>query len=238
MRALVRLLVLLVVLGVVAVVADRWAARAVERAVATHLATAGGLDAPPEVEVRGTPFLTQAVRGRYDDVVVRAEGVQAGELRVRQFVAQLRGVQVPLGEALSGDVVAVPVDALTARAVLSYADLSQAVAERGLRLSPAGGGLVRVTGSVRVLGRDLEASAVSRPELVDGAVVVTAERFEVGNEVADAVLTRALGDRLDVRLDIAALPYGLELTSLRAGGDGIVLQARSDGAVLQPLPAS
>jgi hypothetical protein len=120
--------------------------------------------------------------------------------------------------------------------VLSYADLSAAVTDRGLRLAPAGGGLVRVTGTARVLGRELEATAVSRPELVDGTVVVMPERFEVGNDLADAVLTRALGDRLDVRLDVAALPYGLALTSLRAGGDGIVLQARSDGAVLSARP--
>jgi hypothetical protein len=235
-RAVGRLLLLLAVLGVVALVADRLVAGAAERAVAAQLATAGGLDEEPDVEVRGTPFLTQALRGRYDDVVVRADGVPAGSLRARQFVARLRGVSVPLEDVLAGDVLAVPVEALTARAVLSYADLTQAVADRGLRLSPAGGGLVRVTGSVRVLGRDLEATAVSRPALVDGAVVVTAERFEVGSEVADAVLTRALGDRLDVRVELAALPYGLALTSLRAGGDGIVLRARSDGAVLQPSP--
>jgi hypothetical protein len=235
-RAVVRLVVVLLVLGVVAVVADRWTARAVERAVAQQLLLSGGLTSLPEVEIRGTPFLTQAVRGRYDDVVVRAEGVQAGQVRVRQFVAQLTGVQVPLGDVVAGRVVAVPVDGLTARAVLSYADLSAAVADRGLRLAPAGGGLVRVTGTARVLGRELEAAAVSRPELVDGTVVVTPERFEVGNDLADAVLTRALGDRLDVRLDVAALPYGLALTSLRAGGDGIVLQARSDGAVLSARP--
>jgi hypothetical protein len=31
------------------------------------------------------------------------------------------------------------------------------------------------------------------------------------------------------------LPYGLVLSGLRAGADGVVLQARSDGAVLRPV---
>jgi hypothetical protein len=230
-----KLLVLLLVLAVLAFVADRMAARSVEAAVAARLADAGELPAPPEVEVRGTPFLTQAVRGRYDDVVVRAEGVQAGSLRVRHFVAQLRGTQVGLRDALEGSVDEVPVDELTARAVLTYTDLTVVVADRGLRVAPAGGGRARVTGSVQVLGRTLEATAISRPTLEGRTIVVTAERFEVGNGVADAVLSTALGNRLDFRVELGALPYGLELTDLRAGGDGVVLHARSDGAVLRAL---
>lgn len=227
-----RLLVVLVLLGVVLVVADRVAVRVAERQVATRVAAAGGLDEVPEVDVRGTPFLTQVLQGRYDDVVVRAEGAQAGTVRTHFFVARLRGVQVPLGDALRRDVTSVPVDTITAQAVLTYADLTEAVADRGLQVSAAGGGLVRVTGSVQALGRRLEASAVSRPVLEGSTVVVTAESFEVGNAVADSVLSRALGKRLDFRLEVGQLPYGLDLTALRAGGDGVVLQARSDGAVL------
>jgi hypothetical protein len=236
-RAVVRLAVVLLVLAVLALAADRLAARAVERTVAERLAASADLGGAPEVDVRGTPFLAQALRGRYDDVVVRAQAVPAGALRLRQAAFRLRGVEVPLRDAVAGELRAVPVDVLTARAVLTWADLTAAVADRGLRVGPAGDGRVRVTGSVRVLGRDLEASAVSRPVLEGSAVVVTAERFEVGGADADAVLTRALGDRLDVRLEVGALPFGLGLTSLRAGGDGVVLQARSDGAVLAPRPA-
>jgi hypothetical protein len=235
-RRVTGLLVVLLLVAVVAVVADRVAARSVEQVVATRLAEAGQLEAVPEVEVRGTPFLTQAVSGRYDDVVVRASGVQAGQLRVRSFVAQLRGVRVPLGDVVAGQVEQVPVEEVTARAVLTYADLSAVVADRGLRVSAAGGGRARVTGSVQVLGQTLQASAISRPTLEGREVVVTAERFEVGNSVADAVLSAALGNRLDFRVEIGKLPYGLQLTELRAGGDGLVLQARSEGAVLRALP--
>lgn len=226
---------LAVLLGIVlAVVADRLAVRAVQDAVATRVQAAGALPTAPSVEVGGFPFLTQALRGRYDDVVVRASDVPAGTLTVEQFSAQLRGVQVPLRAAVQGAVTSVPVDGLTARAVLTYAAMTAAVADRGLRVGPAGGGLVRVTGTLRVLGRELEASAVSRATVEGGEVVVTAERFEVGSTTADALVSRALGDRLDVRVPVGQLPYGLALTGVRVGGDGIVLDAEAGATVLAP----
>lgn len=217
------------------VVADRLAVHAVEQTVAARLVEAGALRERPEVEVRGTLFLTQAARGRYDDVVVRVDTVQAGTLRVQQFVAQLRGVDVPWRDAMAGEVERVPVHALTARAVLTYTDLTLVVEDRGLRVESAGGGRARVTGTVRVLGRRLEVTAISRPTLKGREIVVTAERFEVGSTVADVVLSTALGNRLDFRVLLGELPYGLELTDLRAAGDGVVLHARSDGAVLRSL---
>jgi len=229
----VRWLLALLVLAGLLVAADRLAVRAVEDAVATRLATAGGLTATPEVDVRGTPFLTQAVRGRYDDVAVRAGDVPVGDLRLDRFEARLRGLEVPLSDAVRGDVQQVPVEALTGRAVLSYEQLSSAVADRGLRVSSAGDGRVRVTGSVRVLGRTLEASAVSSAVLEGSTVVVTAERFEVGAAAADAVLSRALGNRLDLRVEIGSLPYGLRLTGLTAGPEGVVLTAGATDTVLR-----
>lgn len=227
------MLVLLLVL--VAVAADRVAVAVVDRAIATRLAAAGGLSAQPQVDVRGFPFLTQAVRGRYDDVAVQATGVPAGALRLQSFSARLQGVAVPLGTALSGSVTAVPVDRIDATALVGYAELSARVADRGLSVTAAPDGLVRVTGRVTVLGRALEASALSRPRLQGAQIVVTAERFEVGSTAADAVLSRALGSRLDFRLTLGALPFGLRLTSLAAGPDGVTLGARSDGAVLRAL---
>lgn len=233
MRRVTGTVLAVLLLVVLAVAVDRGSARVAERAVATRVAAAGGLAAAPDVDVRGRPFLTQAARGRYDDVVVRADGVQAGALRVSSLVAQLRGVDVPLRDVVSGRVEQVPVDAVTARAVVRYADLAPLVADRGLGVAPAGDGLARVTARVTVAGRTLEATAVSRPTLEGRALVLTAERFEVGSGIADAVLSRALGSRLDFRVDVGELPYGLALTDLRAAGDGVVLQARSDGAVLR-----
>lgn len=225
-------LVVVLALLVLAVVVDRVAVRAAESAVAARLEVAGGLPARPEVEVRGFPFLLQAARGRYSDVVVRADAVAAGQVQLRTFVVQLRGVRVPLGEAVGGRVTAVPVDDLSGRALLPWEAVTAQLAARGLRAVPTGDGRVRVTGRVQVMGRGVDATAVSRPTLEGSEVVVTAERFEVGSTVADAMLSRALGNRLDFRLDVGALPYGLRLTGVAAARDGVVLTARAADVVL------
>lgn len=228
---MLRLILLAVVLALAA--AEVLAPRVVERSVASRLQEAAGLAAAPEVEVRGRPFLTQAVRGRYDDVVVRATDVPAGPLGFDSVAARLSGAEVPLGDVLSGSVAAVPVAELSTRAVVGYDDLTALLRERGLRVSPAGQGLVRVTGSATVLGRTLEASAVSRPTLEGRTLVVTAEHFEVGNARADALLSRALGNRLDFRVELEPLPYGLELRGLQAEAGGVVLLASATDAVLR-----
>lgn len=227
-----KLLVLVVVLLVLGVAADLLAARAAEKAIATRVQQTGGLGLAPEVEVRGRPFLLQALRGRFDDVVVRASGVPAGQLRFESLVTQMQGLRVPLTGVLSGSVTAVPVDRISARGVVGYQALTALVADRGLRVADAGGGRVRVTGSVQVLDRTLTASAVSLPTLSDNTLVVTAERFEVGNAAADALLSRALGNRLDFRVELAALPYGLTLRSLQVGPGGVAVLARATDAVL------
>ena len=228
------LLVVLLVLVVALVAADVVVSKAAEGGIAKRVQQSGGFATPPEVEVRGRPFLAQVVRGRYRDVEVRARDVPAGELRFASLVTQLSGVQVPLSAVVSGERRPVPVERVSARAVVSYEALTGVVRQRGLRVVPAGDGLVRVTGGVQVLGRTLEASAVSRPVLEGSEIVVTAERFEVGNSVADSLLSRALGNRLDFRVALGSLPYGLELTSLRAGSDGVVLTAGATDTVLQP----
>lgn len=234
MRRLVVLVVVLLALGAVLVVADLAALRAAERGIAERVQQSGDLPARPQVEVHGRPFLVQALRGRYDDVVVRSAEVPTGQLSLSNVVTQLRGVRMPLRSALSETGRPVPVASLTTRAVVSYEALTDSLRDRGLRVVPAEDGLVRVTGSIQVLGRTLEASAVSRPELEDGEIVVTAERFEVGSSVADALLSRSLGNRLDFRVDLGELPYGLVLTSLRAGPDGVALTAAATDTVLPP----
>lgn len=228
-----KLLVTLVVLAVLAVAADVLAARVAQSRVAAQVQEAVGLPAPPEVEVRGRPFLLQVVRGSYDDVVVRAVDVPGDALSFDRVVAQLQGVEVSLVDALSGSVEAVPVDRVSFRALLGYDDLTAVVQDRGLQVSDAGGGLLRVTGSREVLGQTLAAAAISRPTLEGSTLVVTAERYEVGNDVANDIVSAALGDQLDVRIELAPPPFGLQLTGLLAGPDGVAVTARGTDVVLR-----
>jgi hypothetical protein len=225
-------LVTLLTLLVLAVAADRIALVVAERQVASQLESSGRLSSKPDVTVRGIPFLTQALSGRYDDVELAASEVTAGGGRISQLDATLRGVHVPLSDALSGSVQAVPVDSVRATVLLSYADLTAQLRDRGLSVSPAGS-LLRVTGSETVLGQTVHASAVSSVALRGTSVVVTAQRFEVGNSVANQLLTSALVGRFDFTVRIGTLPYGLELSGVRVDPRGVVATAAGTHTVLR-----
>jgi hypothetical protein len=212
--------------------ADRISVVLTQRAVAAQLQTSGGLSARPDVSIRGIPFLTQAFRGEYDDVEVSANEVTAGGGRLSKLDVSLRGVHVPLSDALSGSVDAVPVDALRATVLLSYADMATQLRDRRLAVAPAGDQL-RVSGSVQVLGRTISASAISSVSLSGASVVVTAKRFEVGNTVADRAVTAALAGRFDFVIRVGQLPYGLTMSSLKVRPEGVVATADASQTVLR-----
>lgn len=221
--------------------ADRVGAAVAGRVLAEELQRSGGFTARPEVDVRGVPFLTQALQGRYDRIDVVARDVPAGEVagepfEVSRLSASLRGARVPLADALSGTVTSVPVDRVDARVLLPFsvlqrrsdvADLTVAAEEDRLRLR----------GSVEVFGQEVTGSALSRIAAEDSAVVVTAERIDVGNDVASDLLTRALRGRFDVRVPIGGLPYGLQVDGVSVQPDGLSVTARAPATVLSAPPA-
>ena len=229
MRKLLALLLLLLLL----VVADRSAAAFAGRTLATELQRSAGLAARPSVAVDGFPFLTQATAGRYGRIEVVADDVPAGDTTVARLDAVLTGVRVPLSQVLSGAVTQVPVDGVDARAVLGYDALSRSSGSRRLT-AEAAGDRVRVRGEVEVLGQRLAAAAVSTVALEGDDVVVAAQSFEVGNRVADALLTVALRDRLDLRLSVRDLPYGLRVDAVTVEPAGVVVRATARDTVLTP----
>jgi hypothetical protein len=230
-----KVLFALLAVAVLLAVGDRVAAAYAGRAVAEQLQLAAGLAEQPQVDVRGVPFLTQALRGRYERVEVLLVDVPAGEIRLAELTATLSGVLAPLPDVLAGDLNEVPVDTVQAEALLAYDVLARRSGSRQLTVAPAGDRL-RVQGNVRVLGRTVNATAISTVAVDGDAVVVSAEAFEVGNAVADAVLTRALGGQLDLRLPVTGLPYGLQLESVSVEPDGVRLGAGARDVVLRPPP--
>ena len=228
-----RLLVVSVVLLALLLVADRVGAALAGRAIAAELQSSGMLPARPDVTVGGFPFLTQALGGQYRSIDVEAADVPAEQVTLRALSAELEGVEVPLSDALSGQVGAVPVERVEARVLLGYDDLSRRSGDRELTVSPDGDRL-RVRGSARVLGREVMATAVSRVELEGDEVVVTAESYDLGNSTANALVTRALEGGFDYRFRLTGLPYGLEVTGLQVRPDGLSVTATAADTVLSP----
>jgi hypothetical protein len=215
-----RLFTTVVVLAVLAVLADRGAELVAARLVADRTQRAADLASRPSVTIRGFPFLTQVVRGRYQEIDVTAHDVTVGGLRFATVAVRLSGVRIELGHAVRGQVRAVPVRAGSGSAFLAFADLDGWVAAHGLPLSvePGPGDQVRVSGSVSVLGQRLSAHAAAAVSVLNGELVLTP--VGVGSALVAA---------LTVRVPVSELPLGVALTGVTVQPGGLQFSAQSSG---------
>jgi hypothetical protein len=225
----VLIVVLVVVLGLL-VVADRVGVAVAEDQVAQQLADSGGLAGTPEVDITGFPFLTQAVSGRYDDVRISLTADELGQPAGTRAEVSLRGVHVPLSDVLSSSVQQIPVDRVDGTASLSYALLASQLGGDAT-VAPEGDGL-RVTRTVDVLGFEFPLRAAGTVTL-DGQdlVVDVSDASAAGVSVPGFVLAAA-ADLLDFRYPVPALPFGLQLTSVRVRTHGVDVEVEGRDTVL------
>ena len=227
MRAL---LVVLLLLGGLAVGADRVAVGIAEDKVAEQLAAKGGLSGTPTVDIAGFPFLTQAVAGRYDDVRISLTAEELGQPAGTRADIALHGVHVPLSSVVSGSVEKVPVDRVDGTATLSYALLSaQLGGDTTLRREGDG---LRITKTVEMLGQTLPLTAVGTVSLDGSQLVVDVEKAAGAGVDVPGFLVSRVSDLLDLRYDVPALPFGLQLTGVRPAADGVDLELGARDTVL------
>ena len=227
MRALVAVVLLL---GVLFVIADRVGVAVAEDQVADRIAEQGGLPGPPEVDIAGFPFLTQALSGRYDEVRIALTAADLGQPEGTDADVTLRGVQVPLSDVLAGSVQQVPVDRVDGTATLSYALLS---AQLGgvTRLEREGDGL-RITRTVELLGQQVPLTASGEVTLDGSDLVVDVQEAEGAGVDLPGIVVDQASDLLDLRYTVPALPLDLQLTDVRPADDGVVVDVAGAGTVL------
>ncbi|MCZ2811424.1 DUF2993 domain-containing protein [Modestobacter sp. VKM Ac-2979] len=228
MKAL--LIVLLLALGLLFLV-DRVGVSVAEGQVAEQVAERGGLAGTPEVDITGFPFLTQALAGRYDEVRISLTAEQLGEPAGTRADVQLYGVQVSLSDVISGSVQAIPVEQVDGTATLSYELLARELGG-DTRLAPEGDRL-RIDRTIDLAG--IEVPVIARGNVtLDGQdlVVDVEDASAAGVDVPGFVLDRAV-DVLDFRYPVPELPFGLELTSVDPGEDGVLVVVAATDTVLQ-----
>ena len=230
-RLLVVLLVLLIPLALLLVVADRVGVRVAEGVVAKQIEERGALSGTPQVDIEGTPFLTQALGGRYEDVRVRLTAAELDQPEGTSADVSLRGVHVPLSKVIGGSVSEVPVDRVDGTASLSYPLLSSQLGD-DTQLSWTGNAL-RVTRTVEVLG-------YSVPLTADGTVRLDGQdlRIDVSNVAAAGTgvpssVVRRASDLLDLHYRVPTLPFGLQLTGVRPGAQGVQVTVAAEDTVLR-----
>jgi len=91
-----RIAVFIGVLVVLAVVADAGLRVLAENRAADQIETSLELNETPEVSLGGWPFVVQFIRGRFPSVIVSAEAVGTGALRLSEVELELERVRVSL----------------------------------------------------------------------------------------------------------------------------------------------
>ena len=224
------LVVVLVVLAGLAYLADRAAVGIAEDRVAQELATRGGLAGTPEVDITGFPFLTQALAGRYEDVRISLSAAELGQPEGTRADMALRGVRVPLSSVLSGSVRQVPVDRIEGTVTLSY-DLLSAELGGDTTLRREGDGL-RITRTVELLRQTIPLTAVGTVVLDGNDLVVDVAGAAGAGVDVPGFLVDQVADLLDLRYAVPPLPFGLRLTSVTPGDDGVVVGVEATGSVI------
>jgi len=237
-RTVVTAQVLAFVLALAAVLhgADVLARAAARSLVVRAVQERTGVAEPPEVEIHGALFLPQVVRGVYDRVDVRVSGIESGPLQLQQVDAELHGVHLPFHDVLVRDPRRIIVESAVQRASLTYDDLDRylEVTGRPLTVAPGRGGDVALTGTLEVLGQDVDASVDAALAARDGRLEVSPTQLRTGADGLDRASRLLLQQRLTFVVPLQSLPFGLEVTGIDVGEQGLLVHARGRGVVLEP----
>jgi hypothetical protein len=129
-KAVRRLVISLVVIIGLLVVADFGAAAIFEYQVSKRARDQFGLTDDPAVKVGGFSFLAQAISGEYGHVTIDAKGVPVEDtLRDLEVHIELRDVQAPLGDLVSGSLKEVKVREVEGQVKVKASDVSRAISQ-------------------------------------------------------------------------------------------------------------
>ncbi|MDH2426950.1 DUF2993 domain-containing protein [Sphaerisporangium sp. TRM90804] len=222
-----KFVVFLIVLGVLLAVLDRVAVSGVEREVAKQVAAQYDLPTPPTVDVRGIPFLTQAVAGRYEEI-----GVKMGEVttpdgaKLSSVDAVLHGVRAPLTDLLMDAATAdIRAERVTGTVVISKETLD-ARAPQGLSIKGNGDDTLNVAGNLNVSGVAVPVTAKVKIDVIPGGVRLTPENVN-GIQVPDAAKL------MSFTVPVKDLPLNLKIEKVRTTSEGLAVEGTATDVPLR-----
>lgn len=190
---------------------------------------------PPLVRVYGTPFLTQAVRGRYGAVMVSGGGLRIGEMTGATLNARIHNAYLPLQELLGRRARELPCEHVEGEIVIPFGELARVSRIPGLTLQYEEGRLV-ASAALPVPGISslAKVSGIAELSIVgNGAVWLRLNRVSVaGFSLTRIVLDQLLGS-LNVPIPMPELPYGLRLTQLDATPTGLLVRGAADAVTFR-----
>ncbi|MCG5468758.1 DUF2993 domain-containing protein [Micromonospora sp. LAH09] len=234
-KLLIGLVVLLLVVAGLLVVADRVAVGVAERTIADRVrqevTKQGAQAAEPDVEVAGTPFLTQVLDGRYQRISIKLRDVQASVegdvVRLPVLDVDARNVRASLDTLRTGqgDIVA---DTVNGTGTISYDSLAALLNRPGLTLGEQNGKLA-VTAPVDILGQKLTVSGTADVTVADnGAVALRFNDLDAAglpNLPLARVLLNNYAKGISVDVPLPELPFQLAVREVRPLPEGLAVTA-------------
>ncbi len=222
------------ILAVLLVVADRVGVVVAQNVAASQLRENAQFAGQPSINVRGVPFLTQALRGRYNDIQVSGRLSSLGQIRGAGLNVDLRGAHLPLSDLLRHDVNNVPVDQVQGTVVIPYSELARLSKIPNLTITPNGS---RLDASARidlpVIGGTVDVTGEGKLALVDGKIQVTITELRAGGVTVPSAVLPAVSAAVTGLIPLPELPYGLHLQSITPSSDGLDVAGAGTNVVLR-----
>jgi hypothetical protein len=235
--ALVVLEFAVLLLAVALVVADRAARRLAERAATTYLARS--LGPVPVVRVYGTPFMTQALRGRYAHIGVSGGALALGGIDGAAVRARVYDALLPPVALLTGRVSDLPCARVTGVVVVPFAELARRTRIPGLSLSYDGARMIAslsVPVALPGVSRLARAAGEARLSVVAGVVWLRVRGLSVAGISLPSRAVGGLMPSLTVPIALPALPNGLQVDELRPTPAGLAVRASAENVVFAVAP--
>jgi len=241
-RLLITFLVLLLIIGGLLVVADRFGASYAERVIgdriSQQLTEQKATAEKPDVTIAGVPFLTQVLRGNYQEIKILLNQFSgpAGNgknIKMARLDIRAKDVKAPLETVRSGngDIVA---GTVTGVGTLRYPDLADLIGQRGLELSERDGKLVGAA-PFEALGQTFNATGTANLAVRDGVVSVTFADV-TAEGLPNIPIMRTLIDnyvrQLAFDLKVPALPLGLKVQKVEPRADGLLVTTAASNVSL------
>ncbi|MBX6384088.1 MAG: DUF2993 domain-containing protein [Microbispora sp.] len=224
-----KLVVAVALLAILLVVLDRVAVAGVQREIARQIEGAYDLAETPSVEVKGIPFLTQAIAGRYDEIHIGIGKVEREGVRLERVDATLYGVTAPLSDLIQNPAGAeITADRVTGTVVISKQTLS-ALAPHGIKVEGAGDDALHVSGNLSVLGNRVPVTADLKIKVVPGGIRLTPANVKLAGGISVPDPERLITFTVPVK----KLPLNLKITRVRPTSDGLAVQGTASDVPLR-----
>ncbi len=225
-----KLVIGLIVLVGLVIAADRIGLHVAQDQIAKNIASQGEMDHRPQVSIKGFPFLTQALRGKYSEIDVNVGDVTQYGVRLKDSQVTLKGVHAPISDAVHGDASKIVADTATSVATVGYDEVDKA-APKGMTVVAKGKAL-QVHGPVTFLGLSRTVTATVAVTPAGRSVRVLPQTVKTGGTtIPVALIQQAFSFTVPVR----GLPLGAKITNVSVQSNGLRVGTTAENIKLSTL---